>query len=146
MPLSKQYLAGNTRPVPFDPDTLGSILREGFPLVSFACLMGSAVNGVVAIGSDLDLAFYLNGKPDLGFYGRVPDVVAEAVPGVRVDFGILNHAEPVYRFEALKGRLLFVRDREIYLNFFSRTCREYEDQMHHYENQLRYRREAAHAG
>ena len=62
------------------------------------------------------------------------------VPDVRCDIGILNSAEPIYRFEALKGRLLFARDQERYVTFFSKTCREYESQMFDYERQLKYRR------
>jgi hypothetical protein len=38
----------------------------------------------------------------------------------------LNSAEPVYRFEALKGRLLFTRDHDFYIKFFSIASREYE--------------------
>ena len=59
--------------------------------------------------------------------------------GVRCDLGTLNGAEPVYRYEALKGKLLFVRDRERWLQFYSRTCRQYESQMFHYQKQLAYR-------
>ena len=66
-------------------------------------------------------------------------LVADADP----DIGILNGAEPIYRFEALKGRLLFCRDEERYLDFFSLTCREYESQIADYERQRRYRLEGA---
>jgi hypothetical protein len=48
----------------------------------------------------------------------------------------------VYRFEALKGRLLFARDRDFLAEFHSLTCREYETQMIHYARQRRYRLEA----
>lgn len=105
--------------------------------------MGSSTNGTVAPGSDLDLALYLTHKPDLSFYANFPEAVNTLIPNVRVDFGLLNNAEPVYRFEALKGRLLFTRDPEAYLDFFSRTCREYEMQMADYDRQLNYRLEAA---
>jgi thiamine monophosphate kinase len=67
------------------------------------------------------------------------------LPEVRCDAGILNSAEPVYRFEALKGRLLFVHDRVGYAAFYSLTCREYESQMASYERQRLYRQEARHA-
>lgn len=107
--------------------------------------MGSAVTGKVQAYSDLDLAFYLSEPPSFRFYNEVMDVVRDVVPDVRCDIGVLNSAEPVYRFEALKGKLLFARDQERYLAFFSKTCREYESQMFDYERQRRYRREAAHA-
>lgn len=145
MGLSKKYLSENRHPVYFDPAELASVLRENLPEVEFCFLMGSAMDGTVAVGSDLDLAFYLKAKPSFEFYGRVAAAVEKLMPAVHCDTGILNNAEPVYRFEALKGRLLFTRDQERYLTFFSRTCREYESQMFDYERQRRYRREAAHA-
>ena len=129
----------------FDPEQLGSVLEERLPEVEFCFLMGSAVSGTVKAYSDLDLAFYLDEKQSYGFYRKAMDVVRSVVPDVRCDVGILNAAEPVYRFEALKEMLLFARDEERYVTFFSRTCREYESQMFDYERQRRYRREAAHA-
>ncbi len=146
MSLSKQHLAPNKTTVSFDPAHLARALEEHFPSLTFALLMGSAVKGTVAPGSDIDLALYLSSKPKLSFYSLFPDAVNAIVPNVRVDFGILNHAEAIYRFEALKGRLLFTRDPEIYYEFFSRTCREYEMQMADYERQLTYRLDAAAAG
>lgn len=145
MSLSRKHLAENVVPVHFDPDLLASVLKEQLPEVEFCFLMGSAVSGVVKAYSDLDLAFYLTEKAGLGFYTKVSEMVRQVVPDVRVDIGILNSAEPVYRFEALKGHLLFARDQERYLTFYSRTCREYESQMFDYERQRRYRKEAAHA-
>lgn len=143
--LSTKYLNGTTHPVHFKPDELGCALRKHLPEADFCYLLGSAVNGTVAAGSDLDLAFYLNNKPSLAFYEKVAETVRQLLPEVRCDAGILNAAEPVYRFEAIKGRLLFCRDEEQTVAFFSRTCREYESQMADYERQLMYRREAVHA-
>jgi len=145
MGISKKHLGENSVPVHFDPGQLASVLEEQLSEVVFCFLMGSAVSGTVPAYSDLDLAFYLNEKPSYGFYGKAMDVVRSVVPDVRCDVGILNAAEPVYRFEALKGKLLFTRDEERYVTFFSRTCREYESQMFDYERQRRYRREVAHA-
>ena len=145
MGLSKKHLGENFVPVHFDPEHLASVLEEQLPHVVFCFLMGSAVSGIVKARSDLDLAFYLDEKPSYGFYGKAMDVVRSVVSDVRCDVGILNAAEPVYRFEALKGKLLFTRDEERYITFFSRTCREYESQIIDYERQRRYRREAAHA-
>lgn len=143
MSLSKQHLAPNNTPVSFDPDHLAQALEEHVPIITFALLMGSAEKGIVAPGSDLDLALFVTKDPDLSFYSHFPDTVNAIVPNVRVDIGILNQADPVYRFEALKGRLLFTRDPEAYHEFFSRTCREYEMQIADYERQLTYRLEAA---
>jgi predicted nucleotidyltransferase len=145
MGLSRKHLSENFVPVYFDPDRLAAVLKEKLPAVDFCFLMGSAVRGAVKAHSDLDLAFYLSEPSSFRFYNEVMDVVRSVVPDVRCDIGVLNSAEPVYRYEALKGKLLFTRDQEQYLAFFSKTCREYESQMVDYERQRRYRREAAHA-
>ncbi len=110
--------------------------------VVFALLHGSARDGQVRDGGDIDLALFIRGKATIALYDDAAQAVNSVAPGAEVDIGILNHAEPVYRFEALKGRLLICRDEESYLRFFSLTCREYESQMASYSRQQSYR----HAG
>jgi len=142
MPLSKHYLDLNTQRVCFDSVALGNALREGLPEIEFALLLGSAKDGVVKPHSDIDLAFYVSQPITSAFYNKVEELVVNHLgSAVRIDIGILNKADPVYRFEALKGRLLFFRDEEIWLHFYSVTCREFETQMFHYERQRHYRRE-----
>ncbi len=144
MGLSKKYLSTNTEPVAFSPERLAEEMQKNMPMVIFAYLIGSATKScVVEPGSDLDLALYISGKPSLELYERCAVVCEECVGNVRCDVGILNNAEPVYRFEALKGRLLFTRDTDAWLNFYSKACREYESWMFHYEKQHRYRQEAS---
>lgn len=55
--------------------------------------------------------------------------VTDAVLGATCDLGVLNKAGCIDRFEALKGRLLFCRPRclEVYADFYTRTCRQYEE-------------------
>lgn len=145
MGLSKKHLSKNTEPVVFLPDRLAEGIQKNMAMVTFAYLLGSAAEKyTVEPGSDLDLALYLSGKPTLELYRLVDEVCLEYVGNnIRCDTGILNNAEPVYRFEALKGRLLFTRDIETWLKFYSRTCREYESQMFHYSKQHQYRLEAS---
>jgi predicted nucleotidyltransferase len=110
--------------------------------IEFALLMGSAKTGVVNPHSDIDIAIYLREPITIEFYAQVTACVNQQLArDVRVDIGILNKADPVYRFESLKGRLLFSRNEENWLHFYSVTCREYETQMLHYERQRRYRME-----
>jgi predicted nucleotidyltransferase len=156
MPLSKRYI--DTKPVatPLDRDRLAAALEAELSQVVFAYLHGSAAgSGVVPAHSDLDVALFVDpvildaeGEGGDAAYS-LPDVyvsaakAAESVaPGVRCDIGILNGAEPVFRFEVLKGQLLFCRDQEQWLRFYSLTCREYESRLFHYEKQHRYRLEA----
>jgi len=137
--LSKRYLSDRREPVEFDPAALGTALRKACEEILFALLMGSARDGHVAVGSDLDLALYLEVPPSLRVVARVQDIAASFAPGVYCDVGFLRNTEPVFRFEALKGRLLFTRDQELFLRFFSLTCREYESQLASYARQYSYR-------
>jgi len=139
MSLSKRHLSTHKEPLQFDVDEFGAHLREACPEVLFAFLMGSSKDGRVEVGSDIDLSLYVKEKPSLELLGKVQDIAADFAPGVHCDIGFLNRSEPIYRFEALKGRLLFTRDREAYVRFFSMTCREYESQRFDYERQHRYR-------
>ena len=143
MGLSKRYLDTNTEAVRFSKEILADCLQEKLPGVVFAYLLGSsAAEQQVKPYSDLDIALYLSGKRDISLLSTVQEICEECVGPVRCDVGFLNSAEPVYRFEALKGSLLFTRDMETWLRFYSVTCREYESQMFHYEKQRRYRLEA----
>ena len=123
----------------FDVHKLADLLKQQCPQVCFALLHGSAKDGQVKRAGDIDLALFIEGKPTLELYEKVSNCVEAVAHGVQCDTGILNNAEPVYRFEALKGRLLFFRDQEKYLHFFSLTCREYESQVADYQRQQRYR-------
>ena len=134
----------------FSVEKLGEALESACPEVVFAMLHGSARDGCVADGSDVDVALFLDGdgtqKASLDLFMRAQEAVASVVPHAPADIGILNGTEPVYRFEALKGKLLFTRDEETSVGFFSLTCREYESQMASYERQRKYRIEAATGG
>jgi predicted nucleotidyltransferase len=126
----------------FDIDTLSKAIQKTCPKVSFALLHGSAKDGEVKEGSDIDIALYIDGKPTFEILRAAMDAVYEIGPQARPDVGILNNAEPVYRFEALKGKLLFSHDMAKYAEFFSLTCREYECQIADYQRQRQYRLEA----
>lgn len=141
MSLSKRTLKEDSNPITFDPEALAEKLQRECSEIVFALLMGSAAEGMIGPGSDLDIAVYVKDKPTGKTYLHITEAIDSLVPGADVDLGILNGNEPVYRFEALKGRLLFTRDQETWLHFFSLTCREYEHWMYHYEKQRRYRLE-----
>ncbi len=132
----------------FDPEGLARELEARLSYVEFAFLLGSGAEGVIPRYSDLDLAVFV--KPEL----KVTfDVIAEIMgtveetlnSGIEVDVGVLNSADVVFRFEALRGRHLFVRPAamERYVEFYCRTCQEYEDYMFMLERYYRNRREIA---
>ena len=143
MPLSLAHIDTNPDPVALDIPTLASELERLLPEAVFAFLLGSAAaTGVVRAHGDLDLAFFLKPRAtaDFDFQTRIEKAVETQTQGrVRVDVGLLNRADPVYRFEALKGKLLFCRDDAAYMDFFSRASRDYETQMFHYARQRMYR-------
>lgn len=129
----------------FDLRQLAEAVEKACPEVVFAFLLGSARDGVVRPGGDIDIAVYTPSKPTLEFYNRLIRAVEQVAPFAEVHPGILNRANPIYRFEALKGRRLFVRDMAVYAEFFSITCREYETRMFEFARQRRYRLEASQA-
>lgn len=139
MSLSKRTAKKDNDPIIYDPELLGEALKQECPEIVFALLLGSATEGVISAGSDLDIAVYVEDRPTGRTYLRIEETIESVVAGADVDLGFLNGNEPVYRFEALKGRLLFTRDQEAWLHFYSLTCREYEHWMYHYEKQRRYR-------
>ena len=127
----------------FDRKLLAQKISDTCPEIVFALLHGSAKDGKVKASSDIDIAIYLDKKTEKPFdvCSAVYRVVSTVISSNDPDVGVLNDAEPVYRFEALKGYLLFVRDEEAYHRFFSVTCREYESQMIDYKKQKQYRNE-----
>ena len=125
--------AGAARAVVFSPDAVAEALLTQVPRAAFAFLLGSAKDGCVPAGGDLDLAIWYSGtaRATWSLISRTIGVVERAAPKTVCDLGILNSAGCVYRFEALKGRLLLCRPRwlEAYAGFYAQTCREYEETM-----------------
>lgn len=105
-------------------------------------LFGSAKGGTVPPGGDLDIGVYLtdaSAEDRLLVADAVLRTCEELAPGVGADVVFLNDASVVMRFEALKGRMLFLEDADDYAEFYSLTCREYEDETWWRERQLEYR-------
>lgn len=100
--------------------------------VEYALVFGSARDGVVHAGSDLDVAVSLRHAEAqsidrlLALVGKIEEAFA-----VTCDLTVLNTAGPVLRHEALKGRVLFIRPggADDFSDFYARTCAEYEDLM-----------------
>ncbi|MCK5852945.1 nucleotidyltransferase domain-containing protein [bacterium] len=86
----------------FDIQKIASEIEEKCPEIIFAFLHGSAKDGTVKKGSDIDIAIYLNQKSDLDSYTKIIDIVEKNIPCAQADIGILNNADSIYRFEALK--------------------------------------------
>lgn len=139
MSLSRREAKKSMSSVDFNPNVFGAALRNGCPEILFALLLGSARDGHIPPGGDLDIAVSLESRLNLTLVERITASAQSVLPGIDIDIGCFDRAEPVYRFEALKGRLLFARDNSRFLDAYSLACREYESQMYDYERQARYR-------
>ena len=96
--------------------------------VIFAVIFGSAKGGIINPGSDLDIGVFfkvpLEGEQFLDYYCKVCDIDKRIEV---IDLVILNTANTILAFEALKGTYLCKNDIEKTAGFYSLTCREYED-------------------
>jgi len=121
---------------------LAGNLESNVPEILFGYLFGSYGAGTERLQSDIDIAVYLKpGTKTLHVLAGIITVVEETIPGRICDLTILNDAGVIVAMEAIRGRLLFVRDeaREIHAEFYTLTCRIYEDQMAWRARQLKYR-------
>jgi predicted nucleotidyltransferase len=104
-------------------------LLENRPEVLFALLHGSFPTG--GPFRDVDLALYL--EPEIVHRESFRDYELERgvrwtdIVGVPVDVRLLNDAPVGFRYHALNGMVLFVRDEEFLDEFRARTWDEYCD-------------------
>lgn len=112
-------------------ERLATILG-GLESIEYAMVFGSARDGVVRAGSDLDAAVSL-ADADAKSIDRLLQIVSRVDEAFNLtcDLTVLNAAGPVFRHEALRGRVLFVRParEDDFSTFYARTCAEYEDLM-----------------
>ena len=79
--------------VSFSPARLAETLREGCPEVLWAFLFGSAQQGVVPEGGDMDIGVWLAN----------PDDRIKLIPETEIDLTILNQAQSLLAMKALQG-------------------------------------------
>ena len=98
--------------------------------IQFSLLFGSGRNGCLPkVDSDIDVAVYLDHKPDLEERLNLLGLIQDSVKTDRVDLVFLNATDNVtLQREALKGRLLSCRDPEAYASFFSLADRRGRDE------------------
>lgn len=114
-----------------DMDHLAAAFAEESSVV-LAVLFGSARNGTVQSGSDVDIGVLLSpALAPLDFYAFYVAMTVRLSSIAELDLVDLNHAGSVLAFEALCGRRIFVRDPEAVAEFASRVAREYEADMLH---------------
>lgn len=91
-------------------------------------LFGSARDGEVRAGGDVDIGVLFAGKPGLDALAECRARLQKALQFEDVDLVSLNGASPILRFEALCGQRVYCADENRCAEFASLTAREYEDE------------------
>jgi predicted nucleotidyltransferase len=128
----------NVEPRAIDWQRAAQIWQET-PAVIAAWAFGSASDGQVAPGSDVDVGVWFETRPSFEQQLALLARLQEALGIDEIDLVVLNDANPILRFEALSGRALFCRDPSRRAGFASLTAREYEDAMALWERGMRTR-------
>ncbi len=110
---------------------------EASPNVIAAWAFGSAQDGMVRPGSDVDIGILAQTLPGLEEQLDLLIRLQDTLGFEDIDLVILNDANPILRFEAISGRLLFCRDVGRRVEFVSLSAREYEDAMAFWQRSLR---------
>jgi predicted nucleotidyltransferase len=109
------------------------------PEIIAAWVFGSARDGHVRVGSDLDIGVFMKSVPSMD---EQLELVAELESALRIgniDLVILNEVNPILRFEAISGCAIYCSDMSRRAEFASLTAREYEDEMALWERTLKSR-------
>ena len=102
------------------------------PRVVLAVIFGSAGDGTVRDGGDVDIGVLLSPPPSpLEFYAFYQETATRLSEIADLDLIDLSCANSVLAFEAMCGRRLVVRDHDAVAAFASQTARQYEDDMLH---------------
>lgn len=99
------------------------------PALTAAWAFGSAKDGRMRDGADLDIGLLFTRKPSLDCLAGLRADLQRALNIDEIDLVVLNEASPLLRFEAISGRALFCADVHRRAEFASLTAREYEDEM-----------------
>ena len=106
--------------------------------VAAAMVFGSAQNGVVRDGGDLDLAVLYRQTISPNRLFELMAEITETIGFDNVDLINLNTAGTVLAFEALSGTVICRNDRTQLALFSSLVAREYEDEMAQLDRQRKY--------
>lgn len=89
-------------------------------------LFGSRAKGNNSPESDLDLGVLF--KSDAFDRSEVISDLISVFPDYDLDLVILNHADPVLKFEIISNyRILYCVDPEVFINFYTNTVKQYND-------------------
>ncbi|MEA3350223.1 MAG: nucleotidyltransferase domain-containing protein [Chloroflexota bacterium] len=108
---------------------LATHIFEQFSNVIAAWVFGSAQDGKVRLGSDVDIAVIFDSYPSLDNLSELRAELQKVLRFDDIDLVVLNGASPITRFEAISGRPIFCRDVVARAEIASLTAREYEDEI-----------------
>lgn len=100
---------------------------ESVPSIVASWIFGSAQDGIVAQGSDLDIAVLFFSPPGLEQLAELRADLQDALGIDAIDMMTLNSAGTISAMEAVSGRTLFCRDFGRRAEFVSLLARQYED-------------------
>jgi predicted nucleotidyltransferase len=126
----------------FKHSELSKALRN-FEEIAFAYVFGSSQDEIVNEGSDIDIAVYLiKNEKELEMRLQIIAELEKIIPSFsNFDLVVLNSANSILAMQAIKGKLLFIKDgyKDLYASFYSQTCRQFEDDSFWMKKQLEYR-------
>ena len=102
---------------------------QAYPGIIAVWSFGSARNGKIAFGSDLDIAVLFAEPPAFETLCDLRADLQEVLELEDIDLMNLNTAGTISTMEAISGTPLFCRDRGRRAEFVSLTARQYEDDM-----------------
>ncbi len=128
--------------IQFKDTDIANVLLN-FEEIAFAYLFGSSQDGVVNKKSDVDIAIYFVEKEnDLDLRIRIIKELEKIEPSFNnYDLVILNNASSILAMQVLQSKQLFLRNEycDLFADFYSLTCRQYEDDIYWMKKQLEYR-------
>lgn len=94
--------------------------------ISLLVLFGSRVKGSYSPESDLDLGVLFENNT----FDRIK-VISDLIsvfPGFDLDLVMLNHADPILKFEIISNyQILYCADQETFISFYTNTVKQYND-------------------
>ena len=102
---------------------------QSYPQIISVWLFGSAQDGELKAGADLDLALLFDTRPTLDELASIRADLQESLQIDDIDLTSLNEAGPILAFQAISGHLVFCRNLEKKVDLVSLAAREYEDAM-----------------
>lgn len=98
-------------------------IKNGIRMV---LLYGSQAVGNTNAHSDVDLGLFM--KDDNYDFKEIIMDLMEVFKDSVIDIAILNHSDPVLKFEIISNyKILFCEDNELFIDFYINTVKQYND-------------------